>query len=103
MNNQNDQKTNQPQTNADASGHSHMTLSNISQLMTRRQVGAINTTQRCCSQIVHTLSSHNKSIIIGRAELDTLADTSGVNNIARALEFTNQVAEVSGFANSLQP
>jgi hypothetical protein len=38
----------------------------------------------------------------GRAELDTHADTCGVNNVARILEFMGQVAEVSGFANSMQ-
>jgi hypothetical protein len=38
-----------------------------------------------------------------RAELDSHADTCGVNNIAKVLEYTNQLAEVTGFANSLEP
>jgi hypothetical protein len=54
MNNQNGQNNNSAQgnaaqNNADASGQSRTTLSNISQLMTRRHVSAINTTQRYCS------------------------------------------------------
>jgi hypothetical protein len=39
----------------------------------------------------------------GRAELDPHADTCGVNHIAKILEYTDQVAEVSEFANSMQP
>jgi len=38
-----------------------------------------------------------------RAELDPHADTCGVNHIAKILEYTDQVAEVSEFANSMQP
>ncbi len=37
-----------------------------------------------------------------RVELDSHADTCGVNNIARILEYTGQVAEVSGFSHALQ-
>jgi hypothetical protein len=36
------------------------------------------------------------------AELDLHTDTCGVNNIAKILEYTYQVAEVSGFANSMK-
>ncbi len=62
MNNQNGQNNNSAQgnaaqINADASGQSRTMLSNISQLMTRRHVGAINTTRRYCSRIVRTPSS----------------------------------------------
>jgi hypothetical protein len=39
----------------------------------------------------------------GRAELDSHADTCGVNEVARILENNTQVAEVTGFANSFQP
>jgi hypothetical protein len=38
-----------------------------------------------------------------RAELDSHADTCGINNTARILEYTNQAAEVSGLANSMEP
>jgi hypothetical protein len=38
----------------------------------------------------------------GRAELDSHANTCSINNTARVLEYNNQVAEVSGFANSMQ-
>jgi hypothetical protein len=41
-----------------------------------------------------------KQIKTGRAELDSHADTCGVNDVARILAYTDQVAEVSGFVNS---
>ncbi len=37
-----------------------------------------------------------------RAELDSHADTCAVNNIARIIEYTGGVAEVSGFSPSLE-
>jgi hypothetical protein len=40
---------------------------------------------------------------IGVVELDSHADTYGVNDMARILEYKDQVADVSGFANSMQP
>ena len=36
-----------------------------------------------------------------RAELDSHADTCGINHIARVLEISGQVAEVSGFSNAM--
>jgi len=36
------------------------------------------------------------------AELDTHADTCGVSDIAKILDYTSQIAKVSGFANSLE-
>ena len=37
-----------------------------------------------------------------KAELDTHANTCGVNDVARILEYTGQVAKVSWFTNSLE-
>ena len=39
----------------------------------------------------------------GRSELDSHADMCGVTELARILEYTNQVVEVTGFVNSFQP
>ncbi len=36
-----------------------------------------------------------------RAELDSHADTCGVKNVARILEFHGLVTEVSGFSNAM--
>lgn len=40
---------------------------------------------------------------IDMTELDSHADTCEVNNAARILEYTDQVAEVSKFSNTLPP
>jgi hypothetical protein len=40
---------------------------------------------------------------LARTALDSHADTCGVKNTAWILEYTNQVAEVSGYANSMEP
>lgn len=43
-----------------------------------------------------------QAVIIGRAELDSPADTWGVNLLARILEYMGQVAEVISLANTMQ-
>lgn len=78
-----------------------ISLNNVSQMMSRRQVGAYHTILRKRS-ISKVLTKVNNDIKICNAELDTYADTCGVNNVACILECTGQVAEVSGFVNSLE-
>jgi len=46
--------------------------------------------------------SNTTTVKFGRAELDSHADTCGLNSVAWVLEYTWQIAEVSGFANSLR-
>ncbi len=82
-----------------------LNLNNVSQALTRRNssLGAYKSRTRSSSiQRIFSSSQHIKDRS-GRAELDSHADTCGVNNVARILEYTNQVAEVTGFANSLEP
>ncbi len=88
------QPANTPRMNAQVS------LDNVSQAMSRRRTGAYTIIAR------HLKASKaivkDEQIKFGRAELDTHADTCGLNEVARILEYTGQVAEVSGFANSMQ-
>jgi hypothetical protein len=47
--------------------------------------------------------NNDNEILSCRAELDSHADTCGLNNVARILEFHGQVVEVSGFSNAMHP
>jgi hypothetical protein len=90
----------QPQS-ANNRATAQISLDNISQAMSRwRTAGAYTTISRQVKAAqIHR--SHDQ-IKHGRAELDTHADTCGLNDVAKVLEYTGQVAEVSGFANSMQ-
>jgi hypothetical protein len=71
--------------------------------MSRRRIGAYNviSKRRSISQVLARLHSDVKQC---KAALDiSHADTCGVNGVARILEYTGQVAEASGFTNSLEP
>jgi hypothetical protein len=79
-----------------------VTLDNISQALTCRRTAGVYTTMSKGTMIRRTMDKMSqKQIKTGRAELDSHADTCGVNDVARILAYTDQVAEVSGFANSL--
>jgi hypothetical protein len=82
-------------------------LDNISKSLNRRRIGAYQTVLRIkkmsmqirCNADIRRNSTNVKH---GRAELDSHADTCGVNDTALILEYTGQEAEVSGFSPSLQ-
>jgi hypothetical protein len=79
-------------------------IDNISQIMTRRQTGAYHVASRHRTASRMNISNVSQtSKILRKVELDSHADTCGVNNVTRILEYTNQVAEVTCFANSLSP
>jgi len=80
-----------------------VTLENVSQSMTRRRTaGAYSTLSVRQVKASHMSKSNTLTVKFGRAELDSHADTCGLNSVARVLEYTGQIAEVSGFANSLR-
>jgi hypothetical protein len=70
--------------------------------MSRRRIGAYHVISktRAVYQIIANISVNIKE---SNAELDTHANTYGVNSVSQTLEYTGQVTEVSGFANSLEP
>jgi len=71
-------------------------------LARRRTAGAYATISTRFVKAAHVRKNDdNITVKFGRAELGTHADTCGLNSIARVLEYTGQVAEVSGFANSM--
>jgi hypothetical protein len=81
-----------------------ISLNSISESMNRRRVGAFFTTGR--RQTNHTRYAREISVTqtepkTCRAELNSHANTCGVNDVARILEYTDQVAEVSGFSEGL--
>jgi hypothetical protein len=76
-------------------------LDNISQLITRRQnTSAFTTISKKDNTRVNISQMQQITESLGRAEF---ANMCGVNEVARILEYTNQVVEVTGFANSFQP
>jgi hypothetical protein len=79
-------------------------LENIIQALTRQRTsGAYTSMTRSVSSVRNMGSVSQSNIRMGPAELDSHADTCGFNNIVKVLEYTNQVAVVTGFANSLEP
>jgi len=77
-------------------------ITNISNNMNRRTVGAYNTVQKFVKESREILTMNRQpSIKYCRAELDSHADTCGVNDTAYVLEYTGQVAEVAGFSSSI--
>ncbi len=83
---------------------------NVSQAMSRRRIGAYHTVlhktrgSRKHSSIssIYNKQNHEIQPSYCRAELDSHADTCGVNNTAYVLEYTGKVAEVAGFSKALQ-
>ncbi len=83
---------------------SQVSLNNISQVMTQRcSIGAYTTASRRTFSRLQIGAISQNTVKIGKAELDSHADTCGVHDMALVLEYTNQVAEVLGFANSMEP
>jgi hypothetical protein len=81
-----------------------VSLDNTSKILThRRGVGAYTTTHCSKCSSMRISSVFQTELKIGVVELDSHADTYGVNDMARILEYKDQVADVSGFANSMQP
>jgi hypothetical protein len=80
-------------------------VNNISYMMNRRSIGAyhtINSYDKVVRQVQAARTNQNeREIRHCRAELDTHADTYGVNNTANILEYLGKVAEVSGFSSSV--
>jgi fructose-bisphosphate aldolase class 1 len=77
---------------------SQVTLDNISQALNRRRsIGAYHTISHRRISAARKQNPQKMAIQTCRAELDSHADTCGVNNIARILEYTGQVAEVRIF------
>jgi hypothetical protein len=72
--------------------------------MNRHHIGAfITTSRRYINQPKppRVITATQTEIKICQAELDSHTDTCGVNDVARILEFTDQVAAVSGFSEGL--
>jgi len=80
-------------------------VNNISYMMNRCSIGAyhtINSYDKVVRQVQAARTNQNeREIRHCRAELDTHADTYGVNNTANILEYLGKVAEVSGFSSSI--
>ncbi len=80
-----------------------VSLENVGQLFNRQRLNAIKSGIRK-KRIIGSLKIANREneILHCRAELDSHADTCGLNNVAKILEFHGQVAEVSGFSNAIE-
>jgi len=78
--------------------------------MTRRRINAIYSSVRrivsARSAAINPSNSYTSNVrddlIAGQAELDSHADTCGVNDTAYILEYTNRVVEVAPFSDSWQ-
>jgi hypothetical protein len=83
-------------------GIAQVLLATVGQSMNRRQssIGAYSSGQRKLAQINAVTSETTQNHC--RAELDSHADTCGVNDVAYILEYLGKVAEVHGFSKSLQ-
>jgi hypothetical protein len=75
-----------------------VSLQGISQAMNRRGIGAYSTGRKKEYRI-SVISKEFTSNLSCRAELDSHADTCGVNDAAYIIEYLGQVAEVYGFSN----
>ncbi len=72
--------------------------------MSRRRTTSAYYTVKHMSSTISALQQTKQSLNIStcRAELDTHADTCGVNNVARILSYTGKVAHVSAFSPQLE-
>jgi len=79
-----------------------VSLDEVGQAFNRRRINAITTLRKSTPRYVASVkAAPNDNDMSCRAELDSHADTCGVNSVSRVLECSGQVAEVSGFANSV--
>jgi len=78
---------------------------NASQAFTRRRLNAYTSMRIDSHRGIASMNVDNSfnEILQCRVELDSHADTCGVNHVARIIEFHGQVAQVSGFAESMEP
>ena len=92
----------QGQVNQNNRQNSAVSHNYVSQAMSRRGIIAytVMSRRRAINQIIAKMFAEVKQC---NAELDSHTNTCGVNEVARILEYPGQVAEVSGFANSLEP
>jgi len=84
---------------------SQVSLASVGQSMNRCQgsIGAYNTRGRKECQLASLMQNNiADGIQTCRAELDSHADTCGVNNVALIVEHLGKVAEVHGFSKSMQ-
>jgi hypothetical protein len=94
---------------ASVSGNTHsigqVSLDNVGQAFSnRRCLNAIMSGTRKVNRSLGSFGSIpqvREEILHCHAKLDSHADTCGVNHIARVLEISGQVAEVSGFSNEM--
>lgn len=82
-----------------------VSLENASQAFTRRRLNAYTSMRIDSHRGIASMNVDNSfnEILQCRVELDSHADTCGVNHVARIIEFHGQVAQVSGFAESMEP
>jgi hypothetical protein len=98
----------QDSNNAGTPGRSTRSIGQISldqagNAFKRRRLNAYVTTRHYLRRNVAAAIKTSDHILHCRAELDSHADTCGVNHIALVLETYGQVAEVSGFSDSMKP
>lgn len=83
---------------------SQISLDQVGNAFNRRRLNAlISHERRKMANVASMRLDQSIEVKACRVELDSHADTCGVNNAARVLEYYGQVVQVSGFANSLQP
>ena len=90
------------------SGHTRtigqVNLDEVSQAFNRRRLNAYMTTRRRQDRNLSSIQHRSEDQFLScRVELDSHADTCGVNEVARILEYSGQVAEVSGFSDTMEP
>jgi hypothetical protein len=80
-----------------------LSLDDVGQAFNRRRMNAITILSKKKNRQMSSLQAINNEngITNCTVELDSHADTCGVNDTAKILEYSGQVAEVSGFANTL--
>jgi len=83
-----------------------LSLDNAGQAFNMRRLNVLETKNKCQVRSIASLQKPDlmaSEILYCHAELDSHAYTCGVNNVAKFLEYSGQVAQVSGFANSMTP
>jgi hypothetical protein len=79
-------------------------LDEVGQAFTRRHLNAYTTTRRKQDRNLSSIQHGNEDQFLScRVELDSHANTCGVNKVTRILEYSGQVAEISGFLDTMEP
>jgi hypothetical protein len=81
-----------------------VSLDNASQAFSRRRLNVCRSGQRISrpNREISSIKQSSEMLECG-VELDSHADTCGVNHVAKVLEIYGQVAQVPGFAESMTP